>query len=100
MEQRVLAEIGRRLVPDIEDRLIASFHTTPRDAMLDFNAAQGSVYGLAPGPVWQPASFHPLRDKTIGNLYFAGAAAAPGGGLSATLARSRTVAQAVITGFE
>lgn len=96
MEQRVLAEIGRRLVPDIEDRLITSFHTTPRDAMLDFNAAQGSVFGLAPGPLWHRGSLHPRRDKTIGNLYFAGAAAAPGGGLSATLAASRACANLIV----
>lgn len=96
LEQRVLAEVGRRLVPDIADRLIARFHVTPRDLALEFNAAKGTGFGLAPQPLWQGGGFHPLRDKTIGNLYFAGAAAAPGGGLTGALAASRACAAAML----
>lgn len=96
MEQRVLDEVGRRLVPDIHDRLITSLHTTPRDAMLDLNAAQGSPFGLAAQPLWHAGWANPRRDKTIGNLYFAGAAAAPGGGLPAALAASRACAAQIV----
>ncbi|PKB19157.1 phytoene desaturase [Novosphingobium kunmingense] len=96
LEQRVLDEVGRRLVPDIRDRLITSFHTTPRDAMLDFNAAKGTAFGLAPLPLWHAGSTHPRRDKSIGNLYFAGAAAAPGGGMPAALASSRACAALIV----
>ncbi|WP_296677486.1 phytoene desaturase family protein [Novosphingobium sp.] len=92
LEGRVLDEVGRRLVPDIRDRLITRFHTTPRDAMLEFNAAQGTGFGLAPQPLWRKGAYHPRRDKTFGNLYFAGAAAAPGGGLPSALAASRACA--------
>lgn len=97
LEQRVLAEVGRRLVPDIADRLIARFHVTPRDLALEFNAAHGSGFGIAPQPLLHGRGFHPLRDKTIGNLYFAGAAAAPGGGLPAALAASRACAGLILT---
>jgi phytoene desaturase len=100
LEQRVLAEVGRRLVPDIADRLIDSFHVTPRDLALEFNAAQGTGFGLAPQPLWRGRGFHPLRDKTFANLYFAGAAAAPGGGLPAALASAKAAAQAMILAEE
>ncbi|MEN9684088.1 MAG: hypothetical protein RLZZ427_1839, partial [Pseudomonadota bacterium] len=45
LEARVLNEIGRRLVPDIHDRIITKFHVTPRDSALDFNAHLGSGWG-------------------------------------------------------
>ncbi|MFM5885189.1 MAG: FAD-dependent oxidoreductase, partial [Novosphingobium sp.] len=97
LEQRVLAEIGRRLVPDIADRLIAAHHVTPRDLALEFNAAQGSGFGLAAQPLWHARAFHPPRDKGLLNLYFAGAAAAPGGGLAGALASAKAAAATILT---
>ncbi|MFC0588824.1 phytoene desaturase family protein [Novosphingobium aquiterrae] len=97
LEQRVLAEIGRRLVPDIRDRLITAHHITPRDLALDFNAAQGSGFGLAAQPLWHARAFHPLRDKGLGNLYFAGAAAAPGGGLPGALSSAKAATTMILT---
>ncbi len=95
LEQRVLEEIGRRLVPDIRDRLITSVRVTPRDAALDHNAAQGTGFGLAARPLWRGGA-NPRRDKALGNLYFAGAAAAPGGGLPGALAASRECAALIV----
>lgn len=100
LERRVVDEVGRRLVPDIHDRLIASVHVTPRDLALQFNAARGTGYGLAVQPLWRGWAGHPLRDKVIGNLYFSGAVAAPGGGLPGALASAKIVAQAIAEGNE
>lgn len=82
LEARVIDEIGRRLVPDIRDRITVCFHRTPRDLGLDFNAFLGSAFGPAAGIA--PAAWPMLRarDERVRNLYFAGAALAPGAGLA------------------
>lgn len=92
MEQRILAEIGRRLVPDIADRLVHRFHTSPRDLALDFNAWLGSGWGLEP----VPRQSGPLRvrhhDGKIANLYLVGASTHPGAGVAAVLAGAKATA--------
>src|SRR5690606_14617517 len=46
LERRVLDEIGRRLIPDIHDRVVTSFHYAPDDFEADLGAYQGSAFGL------------------------------------------------------
>lgn len=96
LEQRVLDEIGRRLVPDIHDRIITRFHTSPRDAALEFNACVGSGFGLDPQPLTTGWLRPPTRDSRIANLYLTGAAAMPGGGLPAALAGARICARTLM----
>ncbi|MDE2435275.1 MAG: phytoene desaturase [Sphingomonadales bacterium] len=96
LERRVLAEIGRRLVPDIEDRLIVHFHTTPRDLALEFNAARGTGFGIDPPPLYRGWQGEVIRDKAFANVYLAGVAAAPGGGLTGALAAARTCATTML----
>ncbi len=48
IEQRILEEVGRRLIPDLDDRMVTKFHYSPRDFALDMNAFQGSAYSLEP----------------------------------------------------
>jgi phytoene desaturase len=43
LEQRILAEVERRLIPDLSDRIITKFHYAPRDFALDLNAHMGSA---------------------------------------------------------
>src|SRR5690349_23892661 len=38
LEQRILAEVERRLIPDLSDRIVTKFHYAPRDFALDLNA--------------------------------------------------------------
>lgn len=96
LERRVLDEIGRRLVPDIHDRVITRFHTTPRDRALEFNACLGTGFGLDPGSLasgWlRPAT----RDARIGNLYFTGSCAMPGAGLPGALASAEICARTLL----
>jgi phytoene desaturase len=96
LEQRILDEVGRRLVPDIHDRIVHRFHTTPRDLALEFNARHGTGFGVDPRPLAAGGLCPPTRDPRIANLYLTGAAAMPGGGLPGALAAARICANSML----
>ena len=96
IERRILDEVGRRLIPDIDDRIVVKFHTSPRDQSLDFNAWAGSASGFEATPaqsLWPPVA---ERDAKLRNLYFAGASAQPGGGMGGALASARAAAKRML----
>ena len=96
IERRILDEVGRRLIPDIDDRIVTKFHTSPRDQSLDFNAWAGSASGFEATPaqsLWPPVA---ERDAKLRNLYFAGANAQPGGGVGGALATARAAAKRML----
>jgi len=81
LERRVLDEISRRLIPDIDDRIVTKFHYTPRDFALDLNAWLGSAFSLEP-TLLQSAYFRAHnRDDAIENMYLVGAGTHPGAGI-------------------
>ncbi len=92
LEKRVLDEIGRRLIPDIHDRVVTQFRYTPRDLALDLNAHLGSAFSLEP-ILTQSAWFRGHnRDDVISNFYLVGAGTHPGAGIPAVIAGARTTA--------
>lgn len=92
VERRVLDEVARRLIPDLADRLVTSFHYAPADFARDLNAHLGSAYSLEPIPS-QSAWFRPHhRDAVIGNLYLVGAGTHPGAGIPGVVAGARATA--------
>jgi phytoene desaturase len=92
LEQRVLDEVARRLIPDLADRLVTKFHYAPRDFAADLNAHLGSAYSLEPIPS-QSAFFRPHnRDDVLGNVYLVGAGTHPGAGIPAVVASARATA--------
>lgn len=96
LQKRVLAEIGRRLVPDIEDRIVAVFHTTPRDLALDFNAWAGAGWSLEAIPL-QSGPLRPHQhDGKIANLFLVGAGTHPGAGVAAVLAGAKATARLML----
>jgi phytoene desaturase len=96
LQRRVLKEVGRRLVPDIEDRVVTAFHTTPRDLALDFNAWAGAGWGLEASPL-QSGPLRPHhRDGKLANLYLVGAGTHPGAGLAAVLAGAKATARLIV----
>ncbi|MBV8777634.1 MAG: phytoene desaturase [Alphaproteobacteria bacterium] len=95
-ERRILDEIGRRLIPDIHDRLVASRHRTPRDFAAELKAHLGSPHGLAPIPsqsLWLRAH---NRDGALENFYLVGSGTHPGPGLSAVLAGAKVTASLML----
>jgi phytoene desaturase len=88
----VLDEVGRRLIPDIHDRIVTKFHYTPRDFTEDLAAFQGSAFSLEP-ILTQSAWFRAHnRDDLIRNLYFVGAGTHPGAGIPGVVASARATA--------
>lgn len=96
IERRILDEIGRRLIPDLHDRMVTKFHVSPRDLALDFNMWAGSAGGFAATrsqSVWPPVG---ERDAKLRNLYFSGVGARPGGGLAGVLTSARVAAKRIL----
>ena len=92
LEKRVLDEVGRRLIPDIHDRIVTKFHYTPRDFAGDLNAHLGSAFSLEPiltQSAWLRAH---NRDDVIENFYLVGAGTHPGAGIPGVVASARATA--------
>ena len=83
LEARVLAEIERRLIPDLSDRIVTKFHYTPRDFASDLNAHLGSPFGLEPTPAQSAWLRAHRRDDVISNLYLVGGGMHSGPGVIA-----------------
>jgi len=92
LEKRVLDEVGRRLIPDIHDRIVTKFHYSPRDFALDLNAHMGSAFSLEP-VLTQSAYFRGHnRDDVIKNFYLVGAGTHPGAGIPGVVASAKATA--------
>jgi len=92
LERRILDEIGRRLIPDIHERIVTKFHYSPRDFALDLNAYMGSAFSLEPvltqSAYWRGHN----RDDVIENFYLVGAATHPGAGIPGVVAGAKATA--------
>jgi phytoene desaturase len=96
LEKRVLDEVGRRLIPDIHDRIVTSFHYAPDDFENDLGAYHGSAYGLEP-VFSQVGPFRPgNRDGQLKNFYLVGASTHPGAGVPAVIASAKVTAQLML----
>ena len=92
LEKRVLDEVGRRLIPDIHDRIVTKFHYTPRDFAGDLNAHLGSAFSLEP-ILTQSAWFRAHnRDDVIDNFYLVGAGTHPGAGIPGVVGSAKATA--------
>ncbi|KQN16203.1 phytoene desaturase [Sphingomonas aurantiaca] len=92
LEKRILDEIGRRLIPDIHDRIVTKFSYAPKDFAQDLNAHLGSAFSLEP-VLTQSAYFRVHnRDKHIPNLYFVGAGTHPGAGIPGVVGSAKATA--------
>lgn len=92
MEERILAEIERRFIPDIKSRIKVKFSYAPTDFAQDLNAHLGSAFSLEP-LLTQSAYFRQHnRDDIISNLYFVGAGTHPGAGIPGVVGSARATA--------
>jgi len=92
LEKRILDEIGKRLIPDIHDRIVTKFHYAPSDFTADLNAHLGSAFSLEP-ILLQSAFFRVHnRDDNIPNLYFVGAGTHPGAGIPGVVGSAKATA--------
>lgn len=96
LEKRVLDEVGRRLIPDIHDRIVVKSHYAPRDFALDLNAYLGSASSLEPS-LTQSGWLRPgPRDPKMRNFYRVGAGTHPGAGVPGVLSSARSAAKLML----
>ncbi len=96
LEKRVLDEIGRRLIPDIHNRIVTKFHYAPDDFAADLSAHLGSAFSLEP-LLTQSAWFRAHnRDDAIPNLYLVGAGTHPGAGIPGVVGSAKATAGLII----
>ncbi len=96
LARRVLDEVGRRLIPDIHDRVVTSFHYTPKDFSHDLNAHLGSAFSLEP-VLTQSAWFRGHnRDDKLSNFYLVGAGTHPGAGIPGVVGSAKATAGLMI----
>jgi phytoene desaturase len=92
LEKRILDEIGRRLIPDIHDRIVTKFSYAPKDFAHDLNAHLGSAFSLEP-VLWQSAYLRGHnRDDVIDNFYLVGAGTHPGAGIPGVVGSAKATA--------
>jgi len=96
LEKRILDEVGRRLIPDIHDRIVTKFHYAPRDFALDLSAHLGSAFSLEP-LLTQSAWFRAHnRDDKIRNFYLVGAGTHPGAGIPGVVGSAKATARLML----
>ncbi|KQM64243.1 phytoene dehydrogenase [Sphingomonas sp. Leaf17] len=96
LEKRILDEVGRRLIPDIHERIVTKFSYAPSDFATDLNAHLGSAFSLEPTLV-QSAWFRVHnRDDHIPNLYFVGAGTHPGAGIPGVVGSAKATAKLML----
>jgi phytoene desaturase len=96
MENRILDEIERRLIPDIRSRIKVKFSYAPPDFEADLNAHMGSAFSLEP-LLTQSAWFRAHnRDDVLSNLYFTGAGTHPGAGIPGVVGSARATASLML----
>ena len=96
LEKRILDEIGRRLIPDIHERIVTKFHYTPKDFEVDLSAWQGTAFSLQP-LLTQSAWFRVHnRDDDVKNLYFVGAGTHPGAGIPGVVGSAKATARLMV----
>jgi phytoene desaturase len=96
LEDRILDEIERRLIPDIRSRIVTSFRYAPTDFARDLSAYHGSAFSLEP-TLTQSAWFRTHnRDDAIPNLYFVGAGTHPGAGIPGVVGSAKATAKLML----
>lgn len=96
LEKRILDEVGRRLIPDIHDRIVTKFHYAPRDFALDLSAYQGSAYSLEPIAAQSTWLRPHNRDDKIRNFYLVGAGTHPGAGIPGVVGSAGVTAKLIL----
>ncbi|MEM7666369.1 MAG: phytoene desaturase [Pseudomonadota bacterium] len=96
LEKAILDEVGRRLIPDIHDRIVTKFSYAPKDFATDLNAHLGSAFSLEP-VLWQSAYMRGHnRDDVIENFYLVGAGTHPGAGIPGVVGSAKATAGLVL----
>lgn len=93
--QRLLAELERRVLPDLRRHLTTHFFITPDYFEHELRSKSGAAFGLEP-TLLQSAYFRfHSRSEDVDGLYFVGAGTHPGAGLPGVLSSAKVLEQCV-----
>jgi phytoene desaturase len=81
---------------DLSSRIVTEKRFTPEDLKSTYNANAGSIYGIGSNSRRTAFLRPPNRDREIKNLYFAGGATHPGGGLPLVALSGKIAAELVL----
>lgn len=96
LEHRILAEVARRLIPDLADRIVTKFSYAPTDFARDLHAYRGACFSLEP-TLPQSGWFRARNcDGAISNLFFVGAGTHPGAGIPGVISSARATASLML----
>jgi phytoene desaturase len=87
-----LADFG---LEDLEQAIDFEQIITPSDFEIKYRANRGSIYGISSNGVFSAFLRVPNRSREIKNLYFAGGATHPGGGIPLVLLSGKMAAQMI-----
>jgi phytoene desaturase len=96
LEKRILAEVGRRFIPDLEARIVTRFHYAPPDFTTDLNAHLGSAFSLEPILTQSAWLRGHNRDDVIPNFYLVGAGTHPGAGIPGVIGSAKATARLML----
>ena len=92
LEERILGEVQRRLIPDLKDRIVTKFSYAPSDFRDHLAAHHGSAFSLEPILTQSAWLRVHNRDDAISNLYFVGAGTHPGAGIPGVVGSAKATA--------
>ncbi len=91
LRDRIVAALGRTIMPDLGNQIRSDFFMTPVDFEKDYLSVDGSGFSVA--PIFSQSAwfrFH-NRSETLDNLYLVGAGSHPGAGVPGVLCSAKVV---------
>ena len=91
LRDRIVAALGRTILPGLAETITAEFSMTPRDFKHDYLSVNGAGFSVA--PLFRQSAWFRFHNRAEGirNLYLVGAGTHPGAGLPGVLCSAKVV---------
>jgi phytoene desaturase len=91
LRDRIVAALGRTLLPDLETTITEEFFMTPKDFEKDYLSQHGA--GFSVSPLFRQSAWFRFHNRAEGlkNLYLVGAGTHPGAGLPGVLCSAKVL---------
>ncbi len=91
LKDRIIAALGRTILPGLSKTITAAFTKTPNDFKEDYLSENGAGFSVA--PLFRQSAWFRFHNKAegIANLYLTGAGTHPGAGLPGVLCSAKVI---------
>jgi phytoene desaturase len=91
LRDRIVAALGRTILPDLDATITAEFFMTPKDFEADYLSQYGA--GFSVSPLFRQSAWFRFHNRAEGlrNLYLVGAGTHPGAGLPGVLCSAKVL---------